>query len=921
MNKLSVAAKARASAYSVLIAVVLGCVMVAVPVTAQTPLSLNEAFPALKPDQVFALPLPTGFSMSIFYASFALKNPAAAISSSAALNETLKYNSSLSGLFFCDPYNGLRRIGTRVIVVEGDLQVEQLFQRHPSLVTALLDSDIEDVRFGVLVRGSYVAICGPMGTVYKSVVEGTPAAASCSSASIFYALPLLVVVEALHLPQGAATRSALALDSLFSSSFALSPADPTVANMDPNSFWCSRRRAESGTLPHVAVGSVVPRVVVLFEDVYGNPSGATASQPSQDTSLFIQPWPRVGSVSTNQPNSTSSSAPGAYCLSVAGLIILGATTALPSTTEAVVAGPILYEFELTSASLMWSDSSQACRRFQLLPGVPTDMLLLPATSYIQGVASTANPFALSSPHYIVADHAAVAVTVSLRDHANNTLAVARPCINSVRRDCVSCFLSGTTLTLSPKTSSASFDTSTTFLFLPTPVVGTMYVNVTCYYNTSRYSSTVHASTALHVVPREEYDCYDGEAAFETSLSAADLDDIQSALYNSGFTEVPFSRFYLSYSAPDWYGISSRQVLLDWVVVPKQGYIYIPLGFLSVMAFGATYTKITTLELHMKNPPCRSLADRAMEERVAAWLYTLGDNVSSFYVARTSSNPTKRVDDQLEVCHGSGIGKMEFVSLTCCDRLGSCVESNLESPLTVLLLVGAVLIGILVAAFTASYLYSIVQKTPVHMSNRHQMSLSEKGRVVVAHVLAPWVLAAHSYFIFDLSNTSAYVLFYLDVCISGLWGIALLVRFFLPLHLLTTPLYIGVGMAVLCYSQFILGNSAVWTLTALHLNVRLLPFSAASILIIVQVFWSMLWASQELQPSIFEGKMPEHSIVPIDAALSIEYFAIVVTLFMFTVSEIDDITRFGAILAAFGVMGFACLYNYSLTRAVAESTLR
>jgi hypothetical protein len=352
-------------------------------------------------------------------------------------------------------------------------------------------------------------------------------------------------------------------------------------------------------------------------------------------------------------------------------------------------------------------------------------------------------------------------------------------------------------------------------------------------------------------------------------------------------------------------------LSSWIVVPRTGFVDIPIGLMTVLSFGNSYTRTSSVFVNLTRPICDGSDYRTIEYAFSTWLYQLGDNASVFYEEKQPTvDQANAIDIDIRVCYGPGLETLEFVTTECCNRLGQCGATDTKSVIAYVLLVGATTLAFIVAVATCWYVVNVVAKTDVHLSARYHLDIADKTRVVLAHLLAPWIILSHMYFTFEVASTPAAVVWFLDVAVAAQWPVAVVIRLALPLHTFSKPVYYASGTLLLGYSTMLMANAVVWIVSALNLSVQLLPFGAALLLIIVQIYWAVQWAQEALGPGVLSDEQPTHSLVPVDAALSVEYFAIIAILFMFAIGQVEDLSPFYAVVAAVVITLFFWIYNFS-----------
>ncbi len=104
---------------------------------------------------------------------------------------------------------------------------------------------------------------------------------------------------------------------------------------------------------------------------------------------------------------------------------------------------------------------------------------------------------------------------------------------------------------------------------------------------------------------------------------------------------------------------------QWILVPDQQYLNIPLGLLRALAFGSSYSTLTRVMLELRLPVCRSAHLEALRENVALWMYSAGFNATNILIKSIESTAFSQ---KINVCSGSGLASLEFVNLVCCDSL-------------------------------------------------------------------------------------------------------------------------------------------------------------------------------------------------------------------------------------------------------------
>jgi hypothetical protein len=444
--------------------------------------------------------------------------------------------------------------------------------------------------------------------------------------------------------------------------------------------------------------------------------------------------------------------------------------------------------------------------------------------------------------------------------------------------------------------------------------------------TSWTASTVRSAATLLLQPQGQYQCYDATTPLSDELPTSAVRELNRVFQNPVLNIIPFTTMRINLQSASGGPIlrdpdlprnqptppMDEHPLASWIVVPRSGFLDVPLGLMTVLAFGNTYSRTSAVVVNLTRPICDSTDYRQMERVISQWLYAVGDNSSDYYRQLAPTvDQANTVDIDLRVCYGAGLESLEFVTTECCDRFGTCSTSVTKSYIAYILLIGALAVAVAAAVTTCWYVSVAVKNCPVHLSSRYQITIADKTRIVMAHLLAPWIILAHMYFTFEVKNTPASIVWYADIAVCVLWPIGTLVRLIFPLYTFSKPMYYALGNVLLGYSTALMANAVIWILAALNLSVQLLPFCAALVLTTIQIFWAVLWAQDQLSPGMLSDEVPAHSIVPIDAALSVEYFAILATLFMFAIGQVEDLSAFYAVVAAVVFTLFFWVYNFSV----------
>jgi len=801
-----------------------------------------------------------------------------------------------------------------------------------------------------------IAVCGSLGLgAYTNTATAAPAQTPVLRVAVH-----VTVVEISADGSTVQPVASLAQTTMME----LRPAAAITAELDEASIWC-RAAGASSLASHqrlrARVTQQLPPMRLRFFDPWGNP--AVTELADTATVRFHVPLPHIDLSSTSLDSPVPVPA-GSSTVVVPSAAILGrlntpATAAQPELDVTLAASPTGQL--LTRSMLDMQRVAQGGRTFRtcgelfLLSGYPQALTVEPAPGVPNHVES--DP-ALAQLNFVVAIDPnrldqGVNLRVTPRDSAGNPVAVAGgslpPCTGFGQSGCVACGIpvANVYFLLPAATPTVNDTIATTTWFRLTPATDTAVQDVQCWLQpgftgSSRVvnasesenaaasewaAATVRTAATFRFKPVGDYACYDATTPLADEMTPANVRSLNKVFQNPVLDFIPFTTMRVAMRSagggrilrdPDADRNDATPPLGDhplseWIIVPRKGFVDIPLGLMSVLAYGSTYSRTSSVFVNITRPICDNTDFRAMERAISTWLYQIGDNATVYYEEKQPTvDSANTIDIDLRVCYGNGLESLEFVTTECCNRQGFCGTTDTKSILAYVLLVGATFVALLVALATSSYVSRAVKTSPVHLTPRFNLDVAEKTRVVLAHLLAPWMILAHMYFTFEVQNTPAAVLWYVDIAVCATWPMGLAVRAFFPLHNFAKPVYYAVGNLILTYSQFLMANAVIWMLAALNLSVQLLPFCAALVLVMVQVFWAVLWAQEQLGPGVLSDEIPSHSIVPVDAALGVEYFAIIATLFMFAVGQVEDLSAFSAVVAAVVITLFFWVYNFSVS---------
>lgn len=280
------------------------------------------------------------------------------------------------------------------------------------------------------------------------------------------------------------------------------------------------------------------------------------------------------------------------------------------------------------------------------------------------------------------------------------------------------------------------------------------------------------------------------------------------------------------------------------------------------------------------------------------------------------------------------------------------ESNGAAPGLIIVIFFSIVCAIGCASTLLWYVWftmSSLLQNKVKLTNRKFLPLAVKWRIVLAHLLAPFSCIAHAYAIYPVRSTSVGDAFFgLDILFSIVFVLATVLRLIFPRHRLITPVYLGGVLSLMFYTCCVFGGSTLWALAALSIDVRVIPYATAGALVLLQAAWQVKLCGEELAPSVSlisqtfrrgggaqsnsTANNPEHgensggaapskfvqTVAPVNSALSLEMFIIVMLMFMFAVTQVEDISAFMAVIAAFIMVAYSFLANYSITRQLSQA---
>lgn len=411
----------------------------------------------------------------------------------------------------------------------------------------------------------------------------------------------------------------------------------------------------------------------------------------------------------------------------------------------------------------------------------------------------------------------------------------------------------------------------------------------------------------------------------------------------------------------------------WTLVPNPRYLDVPLGLLASFAFGASYCKIGRVSLVLSRPLCgggplsgdMSSNNVEWKQAAASFLDTLISNVTAATMQSSYASIDAAQPNVASCFTDYGTNEINLWDLTCVAKqqtaldpsssvaangtAASAVFSESSGPAAGAVVV--VVIGVLCSfgcgfgvLWYAWFTMSNQLQHKVKLTNRKLLPLAVKWRIALAHLLAPFTCIAHAYTIFNLrALTVGEVLFGLDLLFPVLFFVATAIRVVLPGHRVTTPVYLGGVLLLLFYTCFLLGGATLWAFSALSIDVRVIPYATAGSLILLQASWQIKNCGEQLMPSVSlisrhlartgtslgvgddftaaNAAGPSNfvqTVAPINNALGLELFAIVMLLFMFAVTQVEDISAFMAVMASFVMVAYSFIANYSITRQVEEA---
>ena len=820
------------------------------------------------------------FSVQAMFLSNDSTSPLAAVARSYTTNSSsgvgqiagvLQVSCATCDVFFCDPWHGFHALG-QLVAVGSSANVNIVFSGEESSGPVLGDFN------------RLLALCGYLG--------------GGGSTTVLVSVDLYEAND-----KGSANSSngsSLVGSAIFN--FEMSSSVPVTAEIDSSSAFCVPGFFLRTNVP-------APALDLLMFDAWGNvaqfmgsgPAIATASSDLSGVAIF---------------SASSIVNPGDTNMTFRNIVPTLSTHGQPSALMLGGLGPVVL-----------GTKSKGCQSIVVATGRPQVMTILPASN------QAVEPINASS--WLVAVRHDAAFTVVTYDVSG--LETPSQPINCTAAN-------GTVLLQLVGSAHSATATNGTSFVAPT---STLAVGMTMTVNCEMRSSVGTGAVSMHVVlliaESGETNCFrptSDAVAFGNALTAATLHIVHAVLSAPQTTTIiPFTQLTIVAPLQPSLGTSPGESVqaavstylalpaeyAQWIIVPDQEYLNIPLGLLRALAFGSSYSVLQRVTLELNQPICQSADLAAWRVAVSLWMYSAGFNATNVVIKAIESNA---FNQQINVCSGSGLASLEFVKLSCCDSGGACASRSTDSVLAIVLLVLGVFVGIANGLGTVWYLWLTAVQFPVRLSDRRHMSLAAKWRIFFAHMLAPFVCLAHCYFIFDSLQTKAgTTLFSFDVLVSSFWYLGAVIRMLFPLNLLASGTYFVAASTVILYTQFLLAQAVVWSLSAIHIDIRVVSLTFCCLLVSLQLYWAIRAGSVELEAAFSKLKkkrtssaMYVRSTVPVDIALSLELFTITVMLYMFAVTQVQDITPFLAIAAAFVAFGYSFLYNYSVSNQI-QSAIR
>lgn len=376
----------------------------------------------------------------------------------------------------------------------------------------------------------------------------------------------------------------------------------------------------------------------------------------------------------------------------------------------------------------------------------------------------------------------------------------------------------------------------------------------------------------------------------------------------------------------------------WILVPNRRYRDVPIGYLASFVFGASYCKIGRIVIELKYPLCDGVDADSASDDASAWV-TMVTSFLGVVIANTTSAAASSyvsidaVVPDLQACYDeadmTGDSILDYWGLSCFASQSSTAGLHQEPTGPTPGAVAVMTTGVLVGAASGGgvlwfVLYTMRQLDDrVKLTDRKALPLAVKSRIVFAHLLAPFVILAHAYTIYGFQSIGiGSVLFGLDLCVAAAFYVVAILRVLLPKSKWITPVYLSGTMILIWYTSCLLAVAGLWGLAALSVDVRVVPYATACVLILLQLVWQVKWCGEELAPSVsvLSSNFPHRddfvrTTAPINGALSLEMYAVVMMLFMFAVTQVQDITAFMAVMSSFTMVAYSFLTNYSISRIV------